>query len=342
MRLAWAQNWGVLPALMLALMSGCARDFIELDPMAGTAPSFSSPWVPRPSDLRDAVAGRSPSVPPPSPGEIQGSAAGLSLPQLLDIALQNSPVTRRTWAAARAAAAAAAGARAAYYPTLTLGPSITTEQALPQRGARPFEETILGPSLSLSYLLLDFGGRNAVAESARQSLLAANWQHNQQIQDLVLDVVSAYYAFVGTSALLQAAEESLAEAQTSFTATQARLQAGIGTVTDALQAQATLAQRQLEVVNQRGLLATSRGQLATVLGLPANTQFNVSPPTQEPILTPAEAVDPLIEVARPVTRPGGGLGNPAGQRSRRTQGRIGPTADLEPRWYGPAPVHYRE
>ena len=43
----------------------------------------------------------------------------------------------------------------------------------------------------MTVLLLDFGGRSSAMKTARQTLLAPNWAHNQQLQNLILEVTSA-------------------------------------------------------------------------------------------------------------------------------------------------------
>ncbi len=268
--------------------------------MEHAAASPSSVWTPPSSDPRDARAAIGVEVAPGRrvPQDIEAPPDGLSLPQLLDIGLRNSPATRQTWAAARAAAAVAAEARAAYYPEVDLGAMASAAKGIADRGTTEFEETEVGPGATLTYLLLDFGGRSAAAESARQALLAANWQHNQQIQDLIFNVAAAYYIYAGATSELQAAESSLKEAETSLAATEQRLQVGVGTITDVLQTRATLAQRKLDLAGARGHVQIALGGLATTLGLPANTPLHVRPPAGAPLLKQAESdVDRLIEIA---------------------------------------------
>lgn len=268
--------------------------------MEHAAASPSSVWMPPASDTRDSRSTIGAELAPRRrvPDEIQAGPEGLNLPQLIDIGLRNSPATRQTWAAARAAAAVAAQARAAYYPEIDIGASASVAKDIAERGTHEFEKTEVGPGATLTYLLLDFGGRSATAESARQALLAANWQHNQQIQDLILNVAAAYYVYAGATSDLQAAETSLKEAETSLTATEQRMHVGVGTITDVLQARATQAQRTLELAGARGRVQIALGVLATAMGLPANTPLHVSPPSGEPLLKQAESdVDRLIQMA---------------------------------------------
>ena len=106
--------------------------------------------------------------------------------------------------------------------------------------------------MTLGYLLLDFGGRDASVEAARQALFAANWNQNQAIQDVLLNVAQAYYAYVGAKAQVGAAEATLRDAETSLRSADARLRYGAGTIADVYQARADAAQATLVLVGARG------------------------------------------------------------------------------------------
>ncbi len=224
---------------------------------------------------------------------------GFGLPDLVDLALRVSPQTRGTWAKARAAAASAGAARGAYYPSITMTTDVEFERGIASEGARAFEQTAWGPTWSLSWLLLDFGGRAGTIEAAFQSLAAANRQHDQQILDLVLGVSQAYYTLVGAEALVRADEDSLADAEESVRATDARMQAKVGTAADALQAQTTRSQLQLALDADRGQLVIARGELNAALGIPVRERLAIRPPARVPGADGVSAsVDHLLDVAR--------------------------------------------
>ncbi len=165
-------------------------------------------------------------------------------------------------------------------------------------GSGAFQEQYGDIGLSLNYLLLDFGGREAQIDAARLALLNANWNQNQAIQNVLNEVAVNFYTYIGSKALVIADEINLEEAQTSLEAADLRLEAGVGTLPDVLQARATLAQVQLNFVEDRGDVEIFRGNLATSVGWPANTEFDVSDPIEElPIDALADNVNDLIEVA---------------------------------------------
>ena len=58
--------------------------------------------------------------------------------------------------------------------------------------------------LTVDYLLLDFGGRSATALLAYQMLVAANWQHNFTMQQVIMSVLDNYTSYLGNKGLVAA------------------------------------------------------------------------------------------------------------------------------------------
>ncbi|MBP7149732.1 MAG: TolC family protein [Acidobacteria bacterium] len=284
---------GVL-AILLGGLAGCVPAPAALrgpDPVpAAPARLVAAPPVPPPPAPRPARE--------PIPAALLAPGAQLALPQIIDIALSNNPATRETWLRARAAREELGSRRAAYYPEadLQLNASRTSQSAL---GGR-FEilQNAYGPSLALRYLLLDFGGRRADVEEARQLLFAADWTHNAVVQNVILDVYEAYYGYLNARALRAAAESSLGEARTNLDAAQARHDAGVATIADVLQARTALSRAELTFQQVDGQIQVLLGALATAMGLPATTSLDVGElPEGAPVEAADNAVDELIAEA---------------------------------------------
>ena len=101
-------------------------------------------------------------------------------------------------------------------------------------------QTSLNGTLTFNYLLFDFGGRDATVELARQSLLAADWAHNNTLQSVLLNAVQSYYQLYAAQEAVQSALSSEKASSTSLEATRARLRVGNATRADVLQAQTAL------------------------------------------------------------------------------------------------------
>lgn len=105
----------------------------------------------------------SPRIPPSPLPEV---SAKLTLADVVSIALATNSQTRASWLAAQAAAAQVGRKRAAYYPRLDASIALTRVSQWAVDGRFGFQQTTYGPSLSLTYLLLDLGGRGARAQEA--------------------------------------------------------------------------------------------------------------------------------------------------------------------------------
>jgi outer membrane protein len=222
----------------------------------------------------------------------------LTLAEVADTALCNNPQTREAWASARAQAASVGIARSAYLPTISDTISADLNWNSPELARRDNPYSSLGNSIAASYLLYDFGGRNANLESARQLLAAASATQNTVIQNILLSAVQAYYQVQANIAALEALRETERAAEESFRAADARHRAGVATPADKLQAQTALAQATLNRITAEGNLDTAYGVLSNIMGLAANQRLTLAPAAPIPDNPGiAQDIDALIEQA---------------------------------------------
>ena len=281
-------------AAILHLVS-CAGGVPEFDPYKEASQAPGEAWVPSEEERTKSFELEEL---PAMPEELKPDEEKLTLSQLVDFALINNPTTQVAWQDARAAAAVWAQARGLYYPQI--GGTANYAYARgggSSTGSDPYREQYANVGLSLSYLLFDFGGREAQIDAARLALINANWNQNDAIQNVLNTVAVLYYGYIGSKSLVAAFETNLEEANTSLEAADLRLEAGVGTLPDVLQAKAQLSQVELDLVAAQGNVEIYRGQLATAVGWPANISYNISDDVNEP---PVEAlsdnVNDLIDI----------------------------------------------
>lgn len=261
-----------------------------------TSPSPQLPWTAPLAAEKPAVT-----LPPPAiPQELLSSKQNWTLADLVDIGLSNNMQTKAVWLAARSAAAALGVARSVYFPRISVDLNAAKTKGSAFGGRFSYDYSNFSPTASLSYLLLDFGGRQAGIEEARQALAAANWAQNSVIQNVILQIEQNYYQYVTAKSLSTAEEANLKEADTNLDAADQRHRAGVATVADVLQAKTALSRAQLDLISTQGLLQTFKGALANSLGLPANTSFEVSDelPTSFPLEQVSDEIERYIEEAR--------------------------------------------
>src|SRR5213593_2458269 len=142
-----------LGALVCAL-AACLPNPPGVRGVAGTAPAPNGFWTPPPPR---ADATPRPAPPPNLPPDLAGRIAQLRLADVIDIALRNNTATSASWADARAAAASYGAAQGQYYPTLQVDGVATAVRTVGSGGQTAVRQQFYRGTLSLSWLLLDFG-----------------------------------------------------------------------------------------------------------------------------------------------------------------------------------------
>jgi outer membrane protein len=222
----------------------------------------------------------------------------LGLADVVDLALCNNPQTREAWASARVQAGLVGVAQAPYLPSLT-GTAGSSRNRTDIEGVPATRRTVNSASLSFSWLLYDFGAREATLENARELLTAAISTQDSTAQSVFLAALQAYFQVHAFSAALDAAELSEKAAKESLAAAEARYRAGNATPADRLQAQTALSQATLTRIRVGGELQSARGVLANAIGVDAGRPIELR--ALGPISAPPDFesnVEALIAEAR--------------------------------------------
>jgi outer membrane protein len=248
----------------------------------------------------------------------------LSLTDVVDLALRNSPTTQESWATARAAVDAYGAARGALFPTIngtvsatgtgtsgsstltsvdgtsigTTGGIDSTTGGISRTGGSTSNRTVLTPSLSLSYTVFDLGGRAGTIEAAKQRAISADLAHNLSVQNVVLQVESSLFSYLATRALREAQTESVNEATADLAAAKERHRVGVAALSDELQSQTALGQAQLQLETLESNLQAARGTLAVAMGFQANLRYEIPDVTaNDSVAQITASVDTLINRA---------------------------------------------
>ncbi len=121
-------------------------------------------------------------------------------------------------------------------------------------------------ALSLSWLLFDFGARDAAVASARQLLRAASATYDASVHSVFLDAVNNYYQTQAARAAVAATLDAERASRESLTAAELRYQVGVATPADRLQAHTALSQATLTRLRAEGAARNAYGRLAQVMG----------------------------------------------------------------------------
>lgn len=236
------------------------------------------------------------------------------LPELIDIAERTNPETRIAWERARQAAEAVGLSRSAYYPYLVASAGAGYERAF-----LPFPTLKQGPgsdvtvtgggnltteaalehgTLGMKWLLFDFGERKAETTMARERLMMANVGFNAVHQLIVFSVTRHFYELNTARQKVGVTESSMQAADTVARATRARLDNGLATKPEALQAEQQSAQAAFDLEAARGSLSDAQVALVDSLGILPTTRLQVGEvPEKQFSEDVAESLDDLMNRA---------------------------------------------
>jgi outer membrane protein TolC len=202
-----------------------------------------------------------------------------SLAELVDFAERNNPETRVAWEGAKARGAALHIAESELYPALAGVALSQVDREDVLFGSSFVRQTVaaFGPAVQLDYIMFDFGARAGRIASARAELAAANFAFNDTHRKIIFQVADTYYRLLNAVGQVDAAETSLMNAKTVQEAAENRLEHGLATLPDVLEARSARAQAEYELQSARGVEEIARGDLATVLGIVPTVRIPVQP-----------------------------------------------------------------
>jgi outer membrane protein len=227
------------------------------------------------------------------------------LPDLIDLAQRLNPETKIAWQRAKQALAAVGLKEVTFYPLLSAAaasgytrlftplPSLSINRAalvraiatggpassaisLQDNGGTAHLDILAQTTLSVQWLLFDFGERAAAVKSAREDLLIANVAFNATHQKLVFEVSRNFYAYNNERDAVRVAQSSLETAGSVNEAVGARFQNGLATQPEVLQAKQQLAQSQFDLQKALGAETDSRVDLLVSIGLRPSVKIEIA------------------------------------------------------------------
>lgn len=305
----------MLQALAFGL-SGCADSALVLAPEAADVP-----FRPAAAKVRDGAAAPSarnatstgsrdfglPPLPdlPAAPQPPIDARHVYTLAELIDLAQTNNPNTKVAWERARRAALGVGMVEALYLPALTatVVGGAQRQDGSTQLGALPAatvgnEARGAIPSVSLQWLIFDFGERDALKRAASDVALSSDILFNGTHQKIIYDVARAFYEYGAARQHVAIAVRARADSAHLFDAAQARFNHGVGTTVDVAQARQSLAQAEFDLVQARGAERDIYHALLAAVGLPPMSVIAVQDLSRRPLVLPSLApIDALMTAA---------------------------------------------
>lgn len=267
------QRLGRISRMSMVLIALFWAPMGQADPFGLNASLPTQPGLPAttPADLYTIP---SPAVPA---SKLPAQSRQYSLAELSALALQNNPQTRIAWASLQAQAAGVGMAESAWLPKINLNLSAQQAQSTSSAGYRIPRQRTISPNLSLSWLVWDFGQRDATIHAAQAALIATRFTNDQTIQQVLAGVATAYYQSLADRVLVDVDRQALTTAQSALDAAEARHRAGQATISDVYQAKSALAKAQGSLDTAIQTRLQNMGTLANSIGLPVTTEIHLAP-----------------------------------------------------------------
>jgi outer membrane protein len=206
-----------------------------------------------------------------------------TLTELIDVAERENPETRVAWQRARNAAISAGVAESTYLPVVTanvLGAYQGAESFNSSSGVTLHNSGQLygsAETVSLVWLLFDFGGRRNIVDSVRKLSNVSNIGFTSAHQQIIYAVSIAYYTYLGAIQRHHTAVEALANAKDIEAAAEARYKQGEGTVIETAQTRDLTARAQLTEVTTQGAEDQAYAALLAAMGISPLTTIRIRP-----------------------------------------------------------------
>jgi outer membrane protein TolC len=212
-----------------------------------------------------------------------------TLTELIDVAERENPETRVAWQRARNAAISEGIAASTYLPVITANVLGAYQGATGSNSGFGFNVQNSGnlfgsaETVSLAWLLFDFGGRKNIIDSVRKLSSVSNIGFTGAHQRVIYAVSTAYYTYVAAVQRQRTAEAALANAKDVEAAAEARYNHGEGTVIETAQTRNLTAQAQLTLVNTQGAEEQAYAALLAAMGISPLTTIRIAPVEHHPL-----------------------------------------------------------
>lgn len=229
----------------------------------------------------------------------------VSLYDAVALALCNNPQTINAWIGIQQQAAQQGLVRSTYFPTVkaTLQENRTHTYGY-VKGNSDFatdnRSEVASETINLSWVLFDFGARQAKSENAKQLLIAAIQNHQASLLSVFANTARNYYVSIATLSNIESTLELKKAAEANLAAADARVKNGIAPISDLLQAKTQFAQSIFNLARAKGEHVASMGVLASDMGLSPSTEFTLTENRDEALgsITFVKDVAVLLEQAK--------------------------------------------
>ncbi|BAY12309.1 TolC family protein [Calothrix sp. NIES-2098] len=256
----------------------------------------------------------------------------LTLAQALELARRNNRTLQVAILQLQRSQSAVREAQAALLPNANLSTNLTNNG--PGFSGGNSSTTSFNGQAQLNYDLYTSGNRQANIRAAEEQVRVDELNVENQSLVIGLNVSTQYYNLQGADEQVRINQAAVANAQASLRDTQARLQAGVGTQFDVLQAQVNLANAQQQLTLALSQQQIARRQFGTLLSLPQSVDVTAADPVRIAGLWPQTLEQTIVQAFqnRPELPQQLAQRNIAEQQRRQALSQLGPQIGVTGRY----------
>ena len=192
----------------------------------------------------------------------------LTLDEVVRIALENHSSVKSAQFQIKAQDAVVHQQMAAYYPTVNFNNSYRTSNTVSGTTATgPRAVDSVSSATNVSMTLYNFGKREGLVQSARDTLDATQYAYNTTANNIVLAVKQAYYGVLQAEALLRVNEDTVKSREVTLRQAQGFYDVGTKPKSDLTQAQANLYLAQANLIVARNGVDVAWANLINAMGV---------------------------------------------------------------------------
>ena len=171
-----------------------------------------------------------------------------------------------------------AQAWANYFPTLNLGVSYSRNDMMVTNFRFPMQQYNLynTPNVGFDWLLFDFGKTSAQAGVARKTYEAAGDTLQENINDIICQVKTAYYNLLFAMQQVNVYEDTVMNYEVHLKQAQAYYDIGTKAKIDVSTAKYNLDNAQLSLIQAKNTVKTAFANLNNAMGVPEFSDYNIS------------------------------------------------------------------
>ncbi len=206
-------------------------------------------------------------------GEMEGlEGKTLTLGECISTGLKQNPLTEISLQNFKAVQEKVGEAWGGYYPSFKLASfyTFTAQQEIMPIGPDAFDTRFF-----LRQTLFDAGSTSNLVKSIRHNITAQDYEVKKTAFDIVLGVKSAFYDVLKKRDLLDVSKTALKTAEKHLEQSQELYKEGLAPRSDVIKAEVQLSNARLDMVKAENALLSAKANLATAMGQPVTTDFDV-------------------------------------------------------------------